>query len=98
MIRHIFIATIKKDVSDELIETKMVEMRAMKDSVPEIENIWVGRSIGYAGDSNTVSMIVDVKDKAAFDALLASKAHTEVAAKADEAFRADNFVLSQIEI
>ena len=43
-------------------------------------------------------LIVDVKDKAGFDALLASPAHCEVADKADEAFRTDNFVMAQIEL
>jgi len=98
MIRHIFIATIKEGIADDVIETKMAEMRVMKDSVPEIENIWVGRSLGLAGPADTVSMVVDVKDKAAFEALLASEAHTNVAGKAGEAFRTDTFVLSQIEI
>lgn len=98
MIRHIFMCTIKDGVSDEVVEKKMAEMRGMKDSVPEIEAITVARNLGLAGPSNVVTMIVDLKDKAAFEALMASKAHTEVAAKADEAFRTDSFVLAQIEM
>ncbi len=98
MIRHIFMATIKDGVSEELVKQKMAEMQAMKDSVPEIEAIIVEKNLGWVGSDNVVTMIVDVKDKAAFDTLLASAAHIEVAAKADEAFRTDNFVLAQIEI
>lgn len=98
MIRHIFMCTIKEGVSDEVVARKMEEMRAMKESVPEIEEIIVQRNLGWAGPNNVVTMIVDLKDRAAFDCLMASKAHTEVAAKADEAFRTDNFVLAQIEI
>ena len=66
--------------------------------MPEIEAITAARNLGLAGPSNVVTMIVDLKDKAAFEALMASKAHTEVAAKADEAFRTDSFVLAQIEM
>ena len=98
MIRHIFMCTIKDGVTDEVVERKMAEMRAMKDTVPEIETITVRRSLGWAGPDNMVTMIIDLKDRAAFDALLASQAHTEVAAKADEAFRTDRFVLAQIEL
>ena len=98
MIRHIFMCTIKDGVSDEVVEKKMAEMRGMKDIVPEIEAITAARNLGLAGPSNVVTMIVDLKDKAAFEALMASKAHTEVAAKADEAFRTDSFVLAQIEM
>lgn len=98
MIRHIFMCTIKDGVNDGAVKQKMDEMRAMKDTVPEIESITVQRNLGWAGPNNVVTMIIDLKDRAAFDALMASKAHTEVAAKADEAFRTDNFVLGQIEI
>lgn len=98
MIRHIFMCTIKDGVNDGAVKQKMDEMRAMKDTVPEIESITVQRNLGWAGPNNVVTMIIDLKDRAAFDALMASKAHTEVAAKVDEAFRTDNFVLGQIEI
>lgn len=98
MIRHIFMCTIKEGVSDEMVEKKMAEMRGMKDRVPEIEAITVARNLGLAGPDNAVTMVVDLKDKAAFEALMASEAHTEVAAKAGEAFRTDNFVLAQIEM
>lgn len=49
MVRHIFIATIKEGVSDEIVNQKMEEMRAMKESVSEIESIMVGRSLGWVG-------------------------------------------------
>lgn len=98
MIRHIFMATVKEGISEEVVNRKMDEMRAMKDSVPAIEAITVAKNLGWAGPTNVVTMIVDVKDKAGFDALLASPAHCEVADKADEAFRTDNFVMAQIEL
>lgn len=43
MVRHIFIATIKDGVSEEIVNQKMEEMRAMKDSVLEIESMHYGR-------------------------------------------------------
>lgn len=98
MIRHIFIATIKDGISDEVVGQKMSQMRAMKDSVTAIKHIWVGKSLGLAGPANTVSMIVDVEDKAGLDALLASEAHRKISNHAGEAFRTDNFVMSQITI
>lgn len=41
MIRHIFMATVKEGVSDEVVCQKMDEMHAMKDSVPAIKAITV---------------------------------------------------------
>ena len=49
----------------------MEEMRAMKDSVLEIESIMVGRSLGWVGAANTVTMVIDLKDRNAFDTLMA---------------------------
>lgn len=98
MIRHIFMATVKEGTPDEVINRKMDEMRAMKDSVPAIQAITVARNLGWAGPANVVTMIVDVEDKAGFDALLASPVHCAVADKANEAFCTDHFVMAQIEI
>lgn len=62
MIRHIFMCTIKEGVSDEVVARKMEEMRAMKESIPEIEEIIVQRNLGWVGPNNVVTMIVDLKD------------------------------------
>ena len=49
------------------------------------------------GAANIVTMVIDLKDRNAFDTLMASPAHIEVGNKAAEAFETDNFVISQIE-
>ena len=97
MIRHIFIATIKDDAADEVVNQKMEEMRAMKDSVPEIESIMVARSLGWLGTAKTVTMIIDLENKTAFNALLNNETHQAVSARAGEAFDTSNFILCQIE-
>lgn len=71
MIKHIFIATIKPGISDTNVEQAMQNMRAMKDTIPEIKAITVGRSLGWAGSSDTVSMVIDVADHDSFNRLLA---------------------------
>ncbi|MFC6289476.1 Dabb family protein [Levilactobacillus angrenensis] len=96
MIKHIFIATIKPGVSDANVEQAIQDMRAMKDTVPEIQSLTVGRSLGWAGSADTVSMVIDVADQASFERLLANDSHQKVSAAAGEVFRTDNFVLSQI--
>jgi len=98
MIRHIFIATIKDGMSDEMVNRKIEEMKAMKERIPQIKSINVGRSLGIAGPTNTVTMVIDTLSKEDFLAILGSDAHKEVASRAGEVFRTDNFILSQIEI
>lgn len=98
MYRHIFIIPIKENTTDELLEIKMQQMRDMKLSVSEIEDIHVNRTLGWVGSADNVMMTIDVKDKKAFDALLKSEAHSDVAEKADEAFIPSGAVAAQIEL
>lgn len=97
MVKHIFIATIKDGVSNELLNKQIEEMRGLKDSIPEIENIIVEKNTGWVGMANAVTMIIDLKDKEAFDALIQSPARLKVSKKADETFDTSNIIISQIE-
>ncbi|WP_334329973.1 Dabb family protein [Companilactobacillus sp. HBUAS59699] len=97
MIRHIFIATIKPNVSDSDVEKTIQNMRNLKNQVPEIKDITVGRSLGWLGSNNTVSMIVDVENQDDFDNFINSEAHQKISSTAGDVFQTDNFVISQIE-
>ncbi|GEO63419.1 Dabb family protein [Companilactobacillus nantensis] len=97
MIRHIFIATIKPNVSDIEIEKIIQNIRNLKEQVPEIRHITVGRALGLLGSNDTVSMIVDVENRTEFERFINSEAHQQISATAGEVFQTDNFVISQIE-
>jgi hypothetical protein len=47
--------------------------------------------------ANAVSMIIDVKDKAVFDAFLSHPYHVHIGETADDVFDTSGFVISQIE-
>ena len=97
MVKHIFMAPIKEGANDEKIEEMMDFMRTLKADVPEIETQIVARNTGWAGIANAVTMVIDLKDKAALDSLMGSAAHTAVAARAGEVFDINEFIVSQIE-
>lgn len=97
MIRHIFIATIKPNASDTDVERIVQNMHSLKNQVPEIRDIKVGRSLGWLGSNNTVSMIVDVENQADFNNFVNSEAHQNISSTAGDIFQTDNFVISQIE-
>ena len=42
-------------------------------------------------------MVIDLKDKAAFDVLIQSRTHTDIAEKAEEAFDMQSADIAQIE-
>lgn len=97
MLRHVFIINVKEGISDDVVEQKMAEMRAMKEIETVIEDITVGRTRGLFGRPDAVMMVVDLKDKAAFDVLLQSRTHIDIAEKAEEAFDMQSADIAQIE-
>ena len=46
MIRHIFIGTFKDDISKEIKEKELADMKAMKEKIPNIANLQIGFSKG----------------------------------------------------
>lgn len=97
MLRHVFIINVKAGIPDDVVEQKMAEMRAMKEKETVIENITVGRTRGLFGRPDAVMMVVDLKDKGAFDILMQSQTHTNIAEKAEEAFDMQSADIAQIE-
>ena len=93
MLRHVFIINVKEGISDDVV----AEMRAMKEKETVIEDITVGRTRGLFGRPDAVMMVVDLKDKAAFDVLIRSRTHTDIAEKAEEAFDMQSADIAQIE-
>ena len=67
MIRHIFIAPIKDGISEEKLNKEISLLKAMKDNIPEIINLTIGKNTGWVGGANAVTMVIDLKDKEAFD-------------------------------
>ena len=97
MLRHVFIINVKKGIPDDMVERKMAEMRAMKEKETVIEDITVGRTRGLFGRLDAVMMVIDLKDRAAFDTPLHSRTHSGIAEKAGEAFDMQSADIAQIE-
>ena len=97
MLRHVFIINVKEGISDDVVEQKMAEMRAMKEKETVIEEIMVGRTRSLFGRPDAVMMVVDLKDKAAFDVLIRSRAHIDITEKAEEAVDMQSADIAQIE-
>jgi hypothetical protein len=97
MIRHIFIAPIKEGVSEEEVNEKVATMKGFQNRVPGIIQLTVGKNTGWLGMTNAVSMVIDVKDKADFDAFLSHPYHVHIGETADDVFDISGFVISQIE-
>ncbi|MGP0689625.1 Dabb family protein [Priestia aryabhattai] len=97
MIRHIFIAPIKEGITEEKVNEKIAIMKEIENQVPGIIQLTVGKNTGWLGVANAVSMIIDVKDKAVFDAFLSHPYHVHIGETADDVFDTSGFVISQIE-
>lgn len=101
MIRHIFIAPIKEGITEEMLEKEISLMRAMKDNIPGIIDLTIGENTGWAGGENAVTMVVDLKDKEAFDVYMKHPYHAfinSINGTKDDCFVQSGFYSCQIEV
>lgn len=99
MIRHIFIATFKDGISDEVKQKELADMRAMKEKMPCIAAQQVGMSTGWIGKENQVVMTVDFDTKADFDAYMVHPYHADYINQTGiDYFDVSSFVTAQFEI
>ena len=63
MLRHVFIINVKEGISDDVVEQKMAEMRAMKEIETVIEDITVGRTRGLFGRPDAVMWLSILKTR-----------------------------------
>ncbi|MCM1296307.1 MAG: Dabb family protein [Muribaculaceae bacterium] len=97
MIKHVFIAPVKPGVAEEAVVQRIAAMKLLADKVPGVEKLTIGRTLGLYGSPNAVLMEIDLRDAAAWSALLSNKYHAELNATAGEVFDTDGFIGAQIE-
>ncbi len=98
MIRQIFIAPVKEGVTEDVVQTRIEEMRRLPEHVPGIEAITVDKALGLYGISNAVVMNIDLKDMDAWNALLADEYHTWLGDTAGQYFNVEGFIAAQLNV
>lgn len=98
MIRHIFMGTFKKGISEETKRIILADMQAMKDKIPGIAEQKVGFSTGWAGNENQIVMTVDFRTKEEFDVYMTHPYHMDHVDKlGTKYFERSTFVATQFE-
>ena len=98
MIRHIFIGTFKDDISENIKQKELADMKAMKEQIPGIVDLKIGFSTGWAGILNQIVMTVDFQSKADFDVYMKHPYHMNYIDKTGtEYFDRSTFVAAQFE-
>lgn len=98
MIRHIFIGTFKDNISDEIKQKELADMKAMKEKIPGIADLKIGFSTGWAGEKNQIVMTVDFINKQDFDVYMKHPYHMEYIDKTGTMyFDRNTFVAAQFE-
>lgn len=98
MIRHIFIGTFKDDISENIKQKELADMKAMKEQIPGIVDLKIGFSTGWAGTLNQIVMTVDFRSKADFDVYMKHPYHMDYIDKTGtEYFDRSTFVAAQFE-
>lgn len=99
MFRHLFMAEFKDDISEEIRQQEIADLRAMKDKIPYIKDLKANRTTGWIGAKDLIMMTVDVDSKEDFDAFQAHPYHADYIAGTGQKYcKPDSFVVGQIEI
>lgn len=98
MIRHIFIGTFKEGVNEDIKQSVLTDMQAMKEKIPGIAAQQVGFSTGWAGQENQIVMTVDFREKSDFDVYMKHPYHMDHVDKlGTEYFDRSTFAAAQFE-
>lgn len=86
MYRHIFIGVIKENVGEEKISERIEALKLLKEKVPVVVNLAVGRNLGWYGKEEAIVLTGDFKSKDDWTAFVASDYHQQLNAVAAEVF------------
>ena len=77
MIRHIFMGTFKRGISDDVKQKELEDLRAMKDRMPSVANLEVGFTTGWEGMPDSIALTADFRTKADFEAYKVHPYHAD---------------------
>ncbi len=97
MVKHIFIAPIKDNVTEEDINKRIIEMKKLKNQVPELESLIVEKATGWFGVVNSVVLVAELKNQNDWEIFVNNKYHKELGKTDDKYFKVEEFVCLQIE-
>ena len=80
------------------MQQRIEDQRKLKDHVPGVVSITVDRALGLYGMNNAVVMTIDLKDMAAWNALLANDYHTSLGNVVGNFFKTDGLIAVQVEV
>ncbi len=78
MIRHIYVAKVRDDITDERIEELLAAWRTLPGSISEIRSFTTGRNIHPTDRRFTVAVVADFEDTEAWKRWMAHPAHLKV--------------------
>ena len=74
MVRHIFIAAVKKDVTTDKIQKIVEDLKALRAKFPTVQ---AGKNLGWFNPLTQITLTADFEDKAAFESFLNSPEHID---------------------
>ena len=95
MIRHIFIAAVKKGVSEEVIREIAKKLRGLKEKYPTVR---AGENLGWYANNTHVALTADFADKKSWEAFVNSPEHAAIAKDSMKYYDPDLIFASQFEV
>lgn len=98
MYRHVFIGVIKENVGEKKISERIEALKLLKEKVPVVTGLAVGRNLGWYGKEDAIVLVGDFRSKDDWTAFVASEYHQQLNAVAAEVFDMEKLKAYQFEV
>lgn len=97
MLRHIFMAPMLKEITDEQIDAMVEDFKTIDGKIPNMSNFHVGRNKGYFDKKMRFVMMADFPTKEDWENYMKNPVHLGVGEKYTEIFDKEHWIVTQTE-
>lgn len=98
MYRHIFIGVIKENTEEEKITARIEALKLLKEKVPVVVNLTVGRNLKWYNNEETIILVGDFQNREDWTAFVNSEYHQQLNSVASEVFDLNRLTAYQFEL
>ena len=95
MVRHIFMAAVKEDVTNEKIQEIVKGLQALRIKYPSLQ---AGVNLGWFNPRTQITLTVDFKDRNEFEDFINSPEHIHIVNTYFDCYKQDMIFTSQFEL
>ena len=98
MLRHIFMCSIKEEITEEQLEGLVNAYRSLSEKVPEIIQLTVGKNLGLYDTKITLALVADFENEMDWKSFMENPDHLFIGETASMFLYPSSVVVVQIQV